>query len=146
MYNQNWHIVYGPSVTQADLSPDTQVTDAIEMVFRMSGEMGDPGPEIAVSVYGDFADPNGQRDDGSWPDIVVTTMAAFEIREADGEVNYSAYEYTQSDYSYPYDGTDERNPAIFVAVQGEAAEIAARGDDGFDWNGQDPMNRSGGPV
>jgi len=116
------------------------------MVFRMSGEMGDPGPEIAVSVYAEFADPNGQHDDGSWPDIVVTTMAAFEIRDDEGEVDNSHYEYTQSDYSYPYEGTDERNPAIFVAVQGEAASIAARGDDGFDWNGQDIFRRSGGPV
>lgn len=146
MYNQNWHVVYGPAPTNADISPDTQLTDAVEVVFRMDkGNMGDPGAEIIVSVYGDLADPNGQHDDGSWPDIVVATQTAYKIRDVDGEVN-DDYEYTQSSYSYPYDGTDTRNPAIFVAAQNEAAEIAAHGDARLDWNGKDPMNRSGGPV
>lgn len=148
MYNQNWHVVYGPVRSSADVSPDTQLTDAMEMVWRMDDKpYSSPGPEIVVNVYGEFTDPNGERDDGTWPPAVVTTQVAYEIRDADGEVDNSDYEYQQGDLEFPLPGEKEpTNPALFFAVQLEANRIAARGDMGWDWDGKSIFSRSGGPV
>ena len=146
MHNQNWHVVYGPQEVPDDISPDTQVTNAVQMVFRMSGESGDPGPEIVVSVFGEYADPNGQREDGSWPDVVLGTQVGYEVREADGEVNYADYEYTQGDFAFRKDFATGYFAGLEEAVKREAAKYAAMGDAGWDWNGRDPMHREGGTV
>lgn len=145
MYNQNWHVVYGPVKTPDDIAPDTQLTDAIEMVLRMSGEQGEPGPEIAVSVFGDLSDPNGQHEDESWPPAVVTTQVGYEIRDLNGEVNDADYEYIQGDLEYPVT-SDGKDVALFSAVKREAERMAGLGDMGWDWNGKSAMHRSGGPV
>lgn len=140
MYNQNWHVVYGPAGTSADIAPDVQVTEAVEVIFRMDGKPhGSPGPEIVVSVYGAYADPNGQRDDGSWPDVIVETQVAYQVREADGEVNDTDYEYTQGDMAYPAD-------EIGDAVKREVHGYVTLGDRAWNWNGESAMQRAGGPV
>lgn len=145
MYNQNWHVVYGPATTNADMVPETQVTEAVEVVFRMDGEMGEPGPEIVVSVFGEYADPNGQRADGSWPPVVIGTQVAYEIREENGEVNGTDYEYTQGDWEFPV-AEGNNYPGLVAAVKREAASYAARGDLGWDWDGKSAMHREGGPL
>lgn len=142
MYNQNWHVVYGPLKTAADIAPDTQITDAIEMTWRMAGELGEPGPEITVYVFGEYSDPNGQRNDGTWPPAVVTTQVGYSIRE---DNDYTDYEYTRSDMTYPAT-EDGKNVALFSAVKHQGEWLARLGDANWDWNGKDPMNRSGGPV
>jgi hypothetical protein len=146
MYNQNWHVVSGPTETPMDIAPDTQVTNAVEIVFRMEHRpYSSPGPEIVVNVYGEYSDPNGQRDDGSWPPVVVCVQVGYEIREEDGEVNDADYEYHQEDFEYP-PGPGNDYPGLTNGVMRVAREYAARGDLGWDWNGESAMHRTGGPV
>lgn len=144
MYNQNWHVVYGPESTNADISPDTQLTEAVEVVFRMDGRPYDsPGPQITVSVYGEYTDPDGQREDGSWPPVVIGTQVAYEIREEDGDANDADYEYTQGDWEFPADAIDDD---VIAAVKHEAARYVRLGDMAWDWDGKSAMHRTGGPV
>lgn len=147
MFNQNWHVVYGPVEEATSVSPDTQVTNVYTLVFRMGGASGEPGPEIVVYTYGEFADVNGQRADGTWPDVIITAMIGYEIREADGDVNDADYDYQSLDENYPGpEGWDEAAPEIVDAAKKLADSYAARGDDGFDWNGESAMMRTGGKV
>ena len=147
MYNQNWHVVSGPTETPADISPDTQITNAVEIVFRMDDRpYSSPGPEIVVSVYGEYADPNGQRDDGSWPPVVVGTQVGYEIREENGDVNDADYEYTQGDWAFSLDEDTGYYAGLEDAVKRQAARYVALGDMGWDWNGESAMHRTGGPV
>jgi hypothetical protein len=137
MYNQNWRVATGPTQTPADVSPDTQVTDAWEIVFRMDDRAySSPGPEIVVSVYGEHCDVN----DGD-SDIVITAQIAYEIREENGDVYDSDYEYhTEDGRTFPDATTAD------WAAHAMALEWAARGDDGWDWNGKSGMMRKGGEV
>jgi hypothetical protein len=146
MHNQNWHVVYGPTATNADISPDTQLTEAVEVVFRMDYRpYSSPGPEIVVSVYGEYTDPNGQRDDGSWPPVAVCTQVAYEIREENGDVNDGDYEYVQGDWEFAPDDSGDY-PGLVSAIKHEAAKYVRLGDMAWDWNGKSAMHRSGGPV
>lgn len=144
MYNQNWHVVYGPAPTDADISPDTQFTEAVEVVFRMDYRAySSPGPEIVVSVYGEYTNPNGQREDGSWPPVVIGTQVAYEIREENGDVNDGDYEYVQGDFEFPADVIDDD---VIAAIKREAAKYVSLGDMAWDWDGKSVMHRTGGPV
>jgi hypothetical protein len=145
MYNQNWHVVYGPKPTNADISPDTQITEAVEVVFRMdSRAYNSPGPQITVSVYGAYTDPNGQRGDGSWPPVVLETQVAYEIFEENGDVNGTDYEYEQGDFEFELDHETGYHSGLTEAVKREAQKYADLGDNCWDWNGKSAMHRSGG--
>lgn len=146
MYNQNWHVVSGPTETPMDIVPDTQLTFPIEIVFRMDFRpYSSPGPEIVVNVFGEYADPSGQREDGSWPPVVVGTQVGYEIREENGDVNDADYEYVQGDWEFE-PGPEKDYPGLDEAVKREAAKYAALGDKNWDWDGKSAMHRSGGPV
>lgn len=146
MYNQNWHVVYGPESTNADISPDTQLTEAVEVVFRMDGRPYDsPGPQITVSVYGEYTDPSGQREDGSWPPVVIGTQVAYEIREEDGDANDADYEYSQGDFICD-PGPEKDYPDLENGVKRAAGNYVALGDANWDWDGKSAMHRTGGPV
>lgn len=143
MFNQNWHVVYGPVESNMDVGGDTQLTDVYEIVYRMSGVAGAPGPEIVQYVYGEYDDPNGQKPDGTWPDIVVTTMTGYEIRERNGDVNDADYTYESSGLTYP---DAEAAFAMAKKVADLYAESPEHADIMFDWNGVSAMHREGGPV
>ena len=156
MHNQSWHVVpYGGHAvnrTSTDVTPDTQLTDAWMVIFRMDFEpAGSPGPEIVVYTYAEYDDPNGQRKDGTWPDIVTCAQVAYEIHEEvtwkDDSVTRSYREVTEADHEYRqgdvvYPTAEEAD----TAARTEAYRYVANGDLGWDWNGESAMHRQGGPV
>lgn len=133
MYNQNWHVVLGPRKVPADIT-ETQLTDPWMVVLRMKGESTDPGPEIVIYVFAE--QPEGR--DG----IVVTTQAGYEIREdnRDRDVNDADYEYESSEEEY------DSIEVADVAAQQLARSYADNAGKFFDWTGDSPMIRTGGPV
>lgn len=140
MQEKPWTVVSGPEEVLCDVSPDTQLTDPWQLVLRRDGlESGAPGDEIVIYTYAEFNDPNGQKPNGDWPDVVVTAQVGFEIREENGDVNTADYAYvTLKDESgqdqtwkggFLFDGKHEfADEARQLAVKyAEAAEF-------FDWN------------
>lgn len=140
MFDQGWHLVYGPVQVPVDVTPDTQVTEPYMLVFRMSGNSGDPGPEITVWTFGNYSDPNGQRADGSWPPIVVTAMISYAIRDdsPDRDVTDEDYEYRQGIAVYP--------TAVMANVGAStlARDYAQSQDSLLNWTGESAMHRQGG--
>lgn len=139
MYNQNWHVVYGPARTQGNYGGDTQVTDAWEVVFRMDDKpYSSPGPEIVVYCYGEYADPNKPAEHN---EIVVTAMIMYDIRTGDNDVSDSDMEYdTQDAISYPTSEDADK------AAKWKALRYASLGDSGWDWDGKSAMHRTGGAI
>ena len=148
MYNQNWHVACWPEETAADISPDTQVTNALEIVFRMDDlpEYA-PGPQITVAVYGEYADPNGQHDDGSWPPVVIGTQVCYEVLDENSDSYDADYEHEQGDWAWFPSGDDAtQDDEVMAAVKRVASSYVSLGDSCWDWDGKDPVNRTGGPV